>query len=321
MATKNKKLDVKILTHTIQPIETIWDIWQYSKTYTDHIPQPDRSVKEKLFQDLINMDVPILENVSFTFLLENMSISFREQIVRHRIGTKVGDNIGVDIVPDFNSSSYWSQSMRIKDMSSFADENDFRIPDSIGGDGQAYGVYVDAMVEIQNVYSKLISLGIPMEDAREVLPLGTQHRMTWTVNLKSLIHILRKRSCWILQAGYWTDFTSQVVDQLMKISPVFRILGHPPCVKDGKCVDCKYKHENERRVDGRDNLPTCPIYHRLGEDGEIDLGAIVANVQPEFEEILEKWMGTLGRHAGEQEIDNFTNDFYRRFQLYKQIWR
>lgn len=262
-------VDVKLIAKTSNPVETIWLIWMASKEKNfDPNDHCDQGEKNELVGKLINMDVPVIENVSFTFLIKGVSVSWREQAVRHRVGTKVGDRVGIDIIPQEHESTYWSTSMRIMDMSGFYDDEGFRTPDSIMGNESAREIYNIAMKTVQDTYRVLVTnYGIPFEDARELIPLGATHTITWTLNLKALKHIISKRACFILQSSLWHPVINGMVDAL-KYDGEFLIaenLVEPPCVTGGKFKECAYEEENRRRLAGSDSLPVCPmyLYHNL----------------------------------------------------------
>jgi thymidylate synthase ThyX len=269
---------VTLISWTNDPIKTLCDVWWASKTEKplDELPEPDL----ELFRRIIAQRIPVGEHLDFVFILENVSVSWREQAVRHRIGTHVGDRVGVDIVPDLAHSSWWSQSMRIQDMGSFADNRAYRVPETLKGkmvnapnslgahgDGIDYAenLWREAMGAIQDAYNAFVDAGVPMEDARDLIPLGAQHRISWKLNLSALQHIIGKRSCWILQAGLWHPIIAGMIRELVtKVDPIFQDLSMPPCAKyaDGDwCFnECAYHEENIRRCDGDDKLPVCPLY-------------------------------------------------------------
>jgi hypothetical protein len=107
---------VTLVTHTRDPLETVFAVWEASKgeaplMSTDWIKGnvPAEEV-EKLFMAVIAQRIPIGEHIDFVFMLENISISWREQAVRHRIGTSASpERLGMDIIPDLQDSSFWSQ--------------------------------------------------------------------------------------------------------------------------------------------------------------------------------------------------------------------
>lgn len=117
------------------------------------------------------------------------------------------------------------------------------------------------MMWIESAYKKLVEAGIPMEDARGLIPLDATHRMTWTTNLAALKHVMGKRGCWILQLGIWKPIIVGIVEELASnFGPVFRQLISPPCVKSGRFTGCQFKLDNTRRILGEDEIPPCDLY-------------------------------------------------------------
>lgn len=265
---------VTLLSWTKDPLETVYAVWEQSKTEAPlmsiedvkrNVPQAD---VEKLFRAVIAQKIPIGEHISFIFILENVSISWREQAVRHRIGTLASpERVGADMVhmerlPDLAESSWWSQSMRIQDMSTFARRGGYRMPQTILDKGpEAVALYRKTMDQIGDAYNELVDLGIPMEDARELMPLGAQHRMSWMLNIGSLQHIVGKRGCWILQLGIWGPIIEGMVQELAtKVHPIFSEVVTPPCLKGDDYKGCVYQEEVRRRYTGDDKLPPCPLH-------------------------------------------------------------
>lgn len=259
------------------PLQVIAVIWKQSKTTQtlDDIIQEVSEMSDKELADLMEAvlsGVPVVEAVSFNFIIENASISWREQMVRHRVGTKPDSRVGVDWmavedVGDVADMSAWSQSMRLLDMSRFATERRYRTPDAIIHEGDAAcEEWHNDMVAIEDMYAKWAKRGVPLEDARELIPLGATSRLSWTVNLRTLQHIVGKRGCTILQLGLWGPMINGMINEMAtKIHPVFRTLVTPPCMKGEKYVGCIFPEDNARRLDGRDwNLPTCPLF--IGRD-------------------------------------------------------
>ena len=264
------------------PLQVIAVIWKQSKTTQplDEIIDEVAAMGEQDLADLMNAvlsGVPVVEAVSFNFIIENASISWREQMVRHRVGTKPDSRVGVDWqaldvtdAGDVADMSAWSQSMRLLDMSKFASERRYRTPDAVAGFGpDCVAEWHDDMVTIERMYAKWAKRGVPLEDARELIPLGATSRLSWTVNLRTLQHIVRKRGCTILQLGLWGPIINGMIEEMAtKIHPVFRSLVTPPCMKADKYVGCIFPEDNARRLDGRDhNLPVCPLF-LINDDSE-----------------------------------------------------
>lgn len=276
---------VTLVTHTHLPLETVYSVWQASKN-EEPLMLPEE-VKEKvpaeeiqkLFRAVIAQRIPIGEHVDFVFMIENVSVSWREQAVRHRIGTKpsperVGiDHVHLDVIPDLADSSWWSQSMRIQDMSRFAEREAYRLPQTVIDAGDdAVLMFKSAMSSVASSYRKLVEMGVPMEDARELIPLGAQHRISWKLNIGALQHIAAKRGCWILQLGIWGPVIMGMIKELTtKVHPIFSELVTPPCLNGDTYNGCVFQEEVRRRYSGDDKLPPCPLHfhHEVarGTDG------------------------------------------------------
>lgn len=200
----NERPKVTLLTWTQLPLETVYSVWEASKS-EDKLRTPAEIASdvspdeiEELFKAVIAQKIPIGEHVDFVFMLENVSVSWREQAVRHRIGTLISpERVGVDIVPDLAASSFWSQSMRLADQGKFAYNGNYRLPETIAKHPNKNLAieYHNTMKYIEGCYSLLVKSGIPMEDARELMPLGAQHRISWKLNIGALQHIVGKRGC------------------------------------------------------------------------------------------------------------------------------
>jgi hypothetical protein len=171
--------------------------------------------------------------------------------------------------------------MRIEDMGDFVERDSFRMPETVEEAGpSAVVAYMDALKVAQHSYKLLVEMGVPMEDAREVIPLGTQHRMSWKLNMSALQHIVGKRGCWILQLGIWGPIIQGMVEELAtKVSPLFRDIVAPPCIKGEAFTGCVYHEEVRRRYTGDDKLPPCPLHlaHHVFIPSAISSGNVLAS--------------------------------------------
>ena len=291
------KEKVELISWTQNPIETIWLLWEASRTQKE-LPSMDelkshmkREVPKEfevreIFIKILESAIPVSENISFTFLLKNVSIAFREQLVRHRIGVKVGDRVGMDYFPDIHDSTWWSQSMRVLNMGEFADKEAYHIPENIKKDPELLDSYKEHMHQCQIEYKNLVANGVPAEEARQVLPLATQHRISWTLNLATLSHIVKKRSCSILQLSFWEPVIMGMIEELCeKVDPIFRDLVTPPCMKKDDFVGCKFELDNEKRLEGSDPLPCCALW--ASKTGQ-DIAKLKAT-RPDFLEMCKKY--------------------------------
>ena len=120
---------------------------------------------------VIDMDhSSLLEHYSFTFLVEGISRCCSHQLVRHRIG------------------SYHQKSQRY-----VKEENLIVVPLTVENDRDAFDIYSTASDTIRSAYLKLIDLGIPLEDARYLLPGASKTSILVTWNVRTLLHVLRLR--------------------------------------------------------------------------------------------------------------------------------
>jgi thymidylate synthase ThyX len=283
------------------PVETIYLLWQASRT-NDPLRSPAELRKlaastpdlageiDQTFRQVIESDIPVAENLDFIFVLDNIPISLREQIVRHRVGHHFGENFAVDIIPGENRSSWWSQSMRVMDMGQFAAHGEYYMPDSfrqkkliprrptdgpaeLALDGaMAEGVYDGFMRTAGELYTKFVEAGIPPEDARQIIPLAACHRISWKLNYMSLKHILGRRGCWIAQLGMWKPIILDMVEELAtQIHPIFRSLVRPPCLNHrGQFTACPFIKDNLLRLAGKDPEPPCAAFlHHHDEDTKV----------------------------------------------------
>lgn len=288
-------MKVRLMSATEYPVETIYALWHSSRS-SDPILTPEEYHEARLrdpggpfeeemlktFRQVIASDIPVAENLDFVFLLEEIPISLREQLVRHRIGHKFGENFGVDIIPGPVDSSFWSQTMRVLDMSSFATDGHYFTPETINNtpigvpgassmreviESNRFGVtrkslYDSAMKAIEEIYSTLVQAGVPIEDARQLIPLGACSRLSWKVNFRALKGVLNNRSCWIAQLGMWKPIVFGMVEELCKLDPIFRKLINPPCyASDGEYEGCPFPADNLARVNGTNDpgIP-CPLF-------------------------------------------------------------
>ena len=268
---------VTLLRYTSNPIGTIQAVWDASKTADDlrdiidqnpckieHMRGNKVSFKEasELFKRVIEMEIPVAEFVNFIFVFEDVPIFWREQLVRERV------------------NSYWSQSHRIFDLSKFFDDEMFYVPTSIRANELAEAKLRNAMKFIESTYKDLVALGIPMEDARAVIPSCAIHRISMQINLRHLIGLCKKRNCHILQRSIWAPIIDQIISELVKkVDPIFTLLKTPICFEAGKFNHCAFHHDNERRYDGKDQLPPCCIWmEKQRTDDERELPGLLAGL-------------------------------------------
>lgn len=119
-----------------------------------------------------------LEHCSVTYAVSGVSRSLLAQYSRHRIGVSLS----------VQSQRYVSES-GAKCGGLF----DLVTPPSIAADDKRLAVYRAAMENAQKAYDELAAMGVPIEDARFVLPNGICTNFVTTVNLRSLLDLYEKR--------------------------------------------------------------------------------------------------------------------------------
>jgi thymidylate synthase (FAD) len=107
----------------------------------------------------------VLEHVVFTFYIEGISRVASHQLVRHRI------------------ASYTQESQRYAEV-----RLDYVVPETVLGRNFEYR-YRDAVERCYRLYEAMVDSGVPLEDARYVLPQAFTTSILMTVNLRELIHI------------------------------------------------------------------------------------------------------------------------------------
>lgn len=130
----------------------------------------------KLLEHVITSGhLSVMEHVQLTFLISGISRAASHQLVRHRL----------------TSISQQSQRYCTLENGKF----DYVVPQKIKCNEHACELFNNTMEHLMNVYSQLIQAGIPAEDARAVLPNACCTSLTWSVNLRELMHVSNERLC------------------------------------------------------------------------------------------------------------------------------
>lgn len=165
----------------------------------------------------------VAEHAVFTFQIEGISRACSHQLVRHRL------------------ASYSQQSQRYVIMN---DKDYFVIPESLKENVSEYVQYLSVMRYLFNEYERMIESGIPMEDARYILPNACCTNITVTMNARELRHFLKLRLC---KRAQWEirELAECMYGCVKDVAPVlFEGVG-PACIMDGKCKEKKRCDKNE----------------------------------------------------------------------------
>ncbi len=159
-------MKVSLIQATPNPIETIAQI---ASICYDSDPKNPLGLVKHLYR---NGHHSVFEHIYFTFKIENISRACSHQLVRHR------------------HCSFTQRSQRYcsEDGFQFVEPESVKNVDEIGG-------YNSFMEEVEENYHELVTLGVPNEDARMVLPNACCTSLYLSCNLRELIHICNERLC------------------------------------------------------------------------------------------------------------------------------
>lgn len=241
----NPKVTLLSITPDIQDV--IGKTWEIAK---DKKPLSEIDTSRVDVDKILAADLPTSEFINMVWCIEGMPRAFWDQLDRHR------------------HAAFWQQSVRILDLTKFADNKEYWIPDSIQKDPTSLVWYNSSMYAIQEAYKKMIASGIPSEDARGILPLHINVRGTMCINLRALKGMLASRACWIAQGGYWQPIIMGMALELSNhlSKPVLKSLFNLPCYKKPACP---IESNVVTRLTDEDPNPCCPIYlKRFAKDKE-----------------------------------------------------
>lgn len=170
-------MNVSLLDSTVDPL---FVISMCARTCYNSRAKDDINTRAQFVKGLIKSGhTSVLENAIATFDIKGISRACQNQIVRHRIGC-----------------SYCVQSMRYVNV----EDNEIIIPRKLF---MEWPDAPEASNEIRKMYKELLNIGVPKEDARYLLPLGTATNMTMTMNFRAIRHFLKlrldKKAQWEIQ--------------------------------------------------------------------------------------------------------------------------
>lgn len=163
-----------------------------------------------------NMHHSVLEHGYFTFSIEGISRATSLQLVRHRL------------------CSFSQQSQRYCEFSK--DNLKYVIPKTIQDNSIALELFEKTMNNLSEVYTELLNLDIPAEDARTVLPNASETNLNMTCNLREIIHICNERLCNSAQQEI-RELVSLMRDEILNIEPWLEPYLQPKCILINKCTE------------------------------------------------------------------------------------
>jgi len=171
---------------------------------------------KKLVKKIIKLGhYSVLEHVSFTFAVEEISRVTTHQLVRHRLAS-------------FSQQS--QRYVKIKEVGF-----PYIIPNTIKENKKTLNIFKKTVEELDRIYHELLKQGIPSEDARYILPQAVETKIIFTANARELLHVFRLRCC---NRAQWEirEVAKRMLNEVKHIAPnIFQNAG-PPCVS-GKCPE------------------------------------------------------------------------------------
>lgn len=177
-------MEIKLMGTSNNYLKTIWFAARtcYSPLSPIELSEQEPTEEEMLRlanHILTNKHLSVLEHCHMTFAVKNVSRTLLAQYSRHRISVSLS----------VQSQRYVSEQSGKNDDGIF----EFVVPNSINDNEEAKALYLAAMKETQQVYDKLVVLGIAKEDARFVLPGSAGTNFVTSLNLRSFFDVYHKR--------------------------------------------------------------------------------------------------------------------------------
>lgn len=196
-----------------------------SQCYNEHFNEQDalamdEEKKNKILKNVLNSGhESVVEHVSFTFLIEDVSRTLTHQLVRHRIA---------------------SFSQRSGRYTGLENGDWYVIPHTINKKPDALKLYVETMETVKNCYKTLTeTYNVPKEDARFVLPNGQHTNIAVTMNCRTLKNFFGLRLC---SRAQWEiremamEMAKICKEKLPEIFVECRF-AEPKCVQTGFCTE------------------------------------------------------------------------------------
>lgn len=178
--------------------------------YSDAPVDTDDGVKSLIVRLIKDGHLSPLEHASITYQINGISRACSHQLVRHRI------------------ASYTQQSQRYVTLD---EEPEWVIPPSC----KRYARYPHELWSTWENYKSLIRDGVPLEDARYILPNATPTNIVATMNFRELLHFFELRCC---KRAQWEirELANRMLELAYTIAPnVFANAGAPCATCEQEC--------------------------------------------------------------------------------------
>ena len=109
-------------------------------------------------------------------------------------------------------------------------------PESIAASPKTLLTYIKGLDACKKCYIDLVRMGIDQEDARYILPHGTQTRIVMTMNVRSLYNFFNLRCCERAQTEI-RQLANLMLAEVKKIAPGLFETAGAPCEALGYCPE------------------------------------------------------------------------------------
>lgn len=213
-----KQPEITLFTHTNSPTKAV-ALAVHAWT-ADYFPTEVTEMSDEVAEELCSKAIKAfhrtaLEYVDTVWVIKNCSRAFQQQLTRTRL------------------ASYAIQSMRVVTKAGFASEGRYTMPPHLDEFEQIE--FHNYMIDIEFNYEQMIKSGVPVEDARGMLPLNIHSDISMRINLNALYHMLSQRFCVNTQWEY-RQVAIQMKEQVSrKLGIIFSEPMGAPCEKTKKC--------------------------------------------------------------------------------------
>jgi thymidylate synthase (FAD) len=201
---------------------------------TEHCPLDKTRTKNlKLIEKVMSSNhMSTVEHVNFVFSISGISRSCAQQLLRHR-----------HLSASMKSQRYVTETEQFEYITPESIENKLSKSESpINNRGEKFyplaTKYKYLMGSIQDFYNEMIEVGVPVEDARYILPNAATTSLVITCNLRELIHIANERLCTNSQYEI-RKLINIICDLVIEKEPWLSTYLKPKCKKQGFCAEIK----------------------------------------------------------------------------------